>query len=59
MEDQMEVQIRRAEREDAAGIADVLLQSFEEFRPQYTEAAFDATTPKVELISERMDEGPI
>lgn len=59
MEDQMEVQIRRAEREDADRIADVLLQSFEEFRPQYTEAAFVATTPKVELISERMDEGPI
>jgi N-acetylglutamate synthase-like GNAT family acetyltransferase len=54
-----ELQIRRAEPADAAAIAQVLLESFAEFKPLYTEAGFAATTPTAEQVLTRMQEGPI
>lgn len=53
------IQIRRAEREDCATIADVLRESFAEFRPLYTEQGFSATTPGTEQIEARAREGPV
>jgi putative acetyltransferase len=53
------VQIRGAAVEDSAAIADVLYQSFAEFRPLYTEDGFAATTPAAAQVETRMREGPL
>jgi len=53
------VQIRGAAVEDSAAIADVLYQSFAEFRPLYTEDGFAATTPVAAQVETRMREGPL
>ena len=53
------IQVRLAELGEAAGVAAVLLESFLEFRPLYTEGGFAATTPGVEQIRVRMKEGPV
>jgi GNAT superfamily N-acetyltransferase len=44
---------------EAAAVAAVLLESFLEFRPLYTEGGFAATTPGVEQVRVRMKEGPV
>jgi len=54
-----QVQIRRAAVEDSAAIADVLYQSFVEFKPLYTDAGFAATTPVAAQLEMRMREGPL
>ncbi len=54
-----EVQIRRADPEDAAVVARVLYESFVEYRPLYTPGGFAATTPGAEQILARMSEGPV
>ncbi|MGB2602752.1 MAG: GNAT family N-acetyltransferase [Candidatus Sulfotelmatobacter sp.] len=51
--------IRRAAPEDARVIAQVLLDSFVEFKSLYTEAGFSATTPAPGQILTRMREGPV
>jgi N-acetylglutamate synthase-like GNAT family acetyltransferase len=50
--------VRLATLADVPGIADVLRDSFEEYRDQYTPAALDATTPSVDALAARMEEGP-
>lgn len=52
-------QIRRALIEDVEAIASVLRDSFTEFEPLYTPAAFQATTPTAEQIRARWHEGPV
>jgi GNAT superfamily N-acetyltransferase len=55
----MSVIVRRAAPEDAQQITEILLRSFEEFRPLYTEGGFHATTPAAEIIRARIEtEGP-
>lgn len=54
-----QLSIRRAGTEDAPAIANVLHDSFLEFKPLYTEGGFLATTPGVEQILARMREGPV
>lgn len=54
----MHIEIRRAEPADASSIARVLLESFIEFKPLYTEGGFAATTLNVDQILTRMREGP-
>ena len=53
------MRIERATSENVREIAQVLRAAFEEFEPQYTPAAFRATTPSADQIAERLDEGPI
>jgi ribosomal protein S18 acetylase RimI-like enzyme len=53
------IQIRLAALEDASSIASVLLEAFLEYRPRYTQAGFDATTPNSEEIVNRLKEGPV
>jgi N-acetylglutamate synthase-like GNAT family acetyltransferase len=53
------IQIRSAEIEDCATIADVLRESFAEFKPLYTEEGFAATAPGSEQIEARTREGPV
>jgi GNAT superfamily N-acetyltransferase len=45
--------------EDSAALADVLYQSFVEFRPLYTDGGFAATTPAAAQLEMRMREGPL
>jgi GNAT superfamily N-acetyltransferase len=54
-----ELEIRRAVPEDAQSIAEVLHESFVEFRPLYTDGGFAATTPDAKQILKRMQEGPV
>jgi GNAT superfamily N-acetyltransferase len=59
MQPATQVEIRRAGPEDAAAIAAVLLESFVEFKPLYTDGGFAATTPGAEQVLARMQEGPV
>ncbi len=54
-----ELQLRRATSEDADAIAAVLLESFQEYRPLYTEGGFAATALSAEQVRRRMAEGPV
>ncbi|HYY88911.1 MAG TPA: GNAT family N-acetyltransferase [Chloroflexota bacterium] len=51
-------EVRAAQPEDADRIASVLHAAFEAFRPQYTDAAFDATVLDEPRIRERLRQGP-
>ena len=53
------VLVRKAVRDEAAGIADVLRQSFAEFEPLYTTNGFAATVVSAEDVARRMTEGPV
>jgi ribosomal protein S18 acetylase RimI-like enzyme len=53
------VEIRRAVREDSETIAALILEAFGPFESEYTPGAFEYTTPKVDAIRPRFDEGPI
>src|SRR4030095_2863419 len=53
------LEIRLATMEDAASISEVLLQSFIEYKSEYTPDGFAATTPTVEQIKNRLNEGPV
>ena len=57
-ERQTNVRIRKAGPGDSAAIAAVLYESFVEYEPLYTPAAFAATTPTSDQVLERMREGP-
>jgi putative acetyltransferase len=54
-----EFQIRRAAAADCTAIAEVLYQSFREYKALYTGGGFAATTPDAEQIRARMPEGPV
>ena len=54
-----DVLIRRAVREDAAAIAQVLRESFAEFEALYTPGGFGATVLRPEGVALRIDEGPV
>jgi putative acetyltransferase len=51
--------VRRAELDDAPAIAEVLHQSFVEFKALYTEGGFAATALSAEQVVSRMGEGPV
>lgn len=51
--------VRRAESEDAAEIARVILAAFEEFRSLFTPAAFVATAIPADGVRERIRAGPV
>ena len=51
--------VRRAESEDAAEIARVMLAAFEEFRSLFTPAAFVATAIPADGVRERIRAGPV
>ena len=53
------LEVRLATLEDAASISEVLLQSFIEYKSEYTPEGFAATTPTVEQIKNRLTEGPV
>jgi GNAT superfamily N-acetyltransferase len=59
MSDRPEVEIRLATPAQADAIASVLLAAFGEFRAEYTEGAFEYTTPSADVIRGRFGEGPI
>jgi putative acetyltransferase len=59
MQPATQIEIRRAVPEDAAVIAEVLHQSFAEFKVLYTDGGFAATTPGAEKVLMRMREGPV
>ena len=54
-----EIEYRRATPRDSQGISDLLLEAFGEFKSEYTPGAFDYTTPGVEIVCGRFEEGPI
>src|SRR6266536_2697540 len=51
--------IRLAEEHDAEAISATLRAAFAQFETLYTPAAFSATTPTTDQITERFAEGPI
>jgi len=51
--------VRAANAADAATIATLLQQSFQEFESLYTPEAFSATTPATAEILRRLEEGPV
>jgi GNAT superfamily N-acetyltransferase len=54
-----ELEIRLAGPDDSKTIADLIYAAFAPFESQYTEGAFEYTTPKADVIRPRFDEGPI
>ena len=56
---ELTIEIRLATDTDASAIAQVLLQSFAEYRSSYTDGGFSATTPNAEQVRLRMSEGPV
>ena len=48
-----------AAAEDAPAIVSVLDEAFAEYRPLYTEKGFSTTTPGIDQIGTRMNEGPM
>lgn len=53
------IQIRLASPAEAAKVAEVLLEAFHEFKALYTDGGFAATTPTVQQVLERFQEGPV
>lgn len=53
------ISLRKAVREDAPAIAEVLYRAFREYEASYTQEAFAATPPTPERVRQRMLEGPI
>lgn len=52
-------EIRRADASDASTVAKILHETFAEFESLYTVQGFGTTTPNVEQVSARMQEGPV
>lgn len=53
------ISIRRATRADADSLASILSESFAEYEPLYTPEGYAATTPAVEQLRARWQEGPV
>jgi len=56
---QKQFEIRRATPDDAATISALIHEAFVPFETDYTAEAFAYTTPPVDMIRERFEEGPI
>ena len=54
-----EVSLRLATAEDSETVASLIYEAFAPFRSEYTDGAFEYTTPKADVIRPRFDEGPI
>lgn len=59
MHDRSQIEVRLAALDEASAIAEVMLESFTEFRHLYTDGGFAATALKADEIQERMREGPV
>ena len=55
----MAITIRHATEADLPAISSLMLDSFVEYLPSYTNEAFAATTPQADQLAERMAEGPM
>ena len=53
------VTLRLATADDSQAVSDLIHEAFAPFRSEYTDGAFEYTTPKAEAIRPRFDEGPI
>ena len=53
------VGVRLATPRDSETVAGLLLMAFLPFRAEYTDEAFEFTTPSTDVIRERFSEGPI
>jgi ribosomal protein S18 acetylase RimI-like enzyme len=53
------MKIRLATRSDASAVANVIFQSFLEYKSSYTDEAFAATTPTSTEVQHRLAEGPV
>jgi GNAT superfamily N-acetyltransferase len=53
------MKIRLAASSDASAVANLIFQSFLEYRSSYTDEAFAATCPSSIELEDRMSEGPI
>jgi putative acetyltransferase len=53
------IQVRLANKNEAATIAAILSQAFVEYEPLYTPQGYAATTPNVDQILGRWSEGPV
>jgi ribosomal protein S18 acetylase RimI-like enzyme len=53
------MKVRLATRSDASAVANVILQSFLEYKSSYTDEAFAATTPTSAEVEYRLGEGPV
>lgn len=58
-QDRPSVHIRLAVSDDVLQIASVLYESFIEYKSSYTDEGFAATTPAVDEIQSRIEEGPV
>ena len=54
-----ELEIRLATPDDSQVISDLIYAAFEPFKSEYTDGAFEYTTPTADMIHPRFDEGPI
>lgn len=53
------MEVRIANHKDADAISSLILEAFSPFRSEYTDGAFEYTTPSAEVVRGRVDEGPI
>ncbi len=53
------MEVRIANHRDADAISSLILEAFSPFRSEYTDGAFEYTTPSAEVVRGRVDEGPI
>ena len=54
-----EVILRLATADDSQLVSDLIYEAFVPFRSEYTDGAFEYTTPNADAIRPRFDEGPI
>ena len=55
----LEIEIRRAQPDEAEAISRLIREAFGPFESEYTAEAFEYTTPSADAIRPRFDEGPI
>lgn len=55
----MDVTLRLATAADAQTVSDLIYEAFSPFRSEYTDGAFEYTTPKADAIRPRFEEGPM
>ena len=58
-ETRTEVIVRLALPSESETVSDLISEAFSPFRDEYTDGAFEYTTPKADAIRPRFDEGPI